>query len=840
LEVDGEDYGAAEVISEAYGGSFIKIAGIGDYDSFPFKTNWSLFESGSAYTLAINDVNNNLKSGTHSLKISKAIIGKADDIKKIASKYIDYNSYIEDKSISDSEKPFGEYYYYSEEEDFLETTATTPAIDAHYYFYPWAGSTEKYPTPLEEADRVNIYIDNVLMFTCIIPVRFSGVSFDNGVTLAPNSASNISSICISYNESHWKYEASTEYKVTLKIQHRLAGIKTLDAKYIPSSLLSNYVTVADISANEYVIASALIELNNNKADKDTIYTKSEIDSIIENLDTGVDPNDLSIYELKSDLANDLSIYELKSDLTNDLSIYELKSDLENDLSIYVLNSSLIEIEEVISGAISSLNTNKVDVSVLNDYVQKTALENSEKVIAAALVQLNESVTNIDASIINIKQNGTINSNDLSIYELKEDLINDLSIYQLKSTLINDISMYELKSDLKNDLSIYVLNSSLIDVEEVVAESITQLNDALDELSGNVYTKDEIDNLIITSNDLSIYELKSDLENDLSIYELKSDLTNDLSIYELKSDLANDLSIYVLNSSLIEIEEVISGAISGLNTNKVDISTLNDYVQKTALENSEKVIATALIQINDSIANIDTSIINIKQNGTINSNDLSIYELKSDLANDLSIYELKEDLINDLSIYELKSDLANDLSIYELKSDLANDLSIYALKTYIGTLPNKTENIYYTQEEITNASVGDDAYGKTTADIKTPATQYKDLIEVIEDNEEVTAAAIVDMNNKVTDISTTLSEIYTKTEIDASINDHYYTKSVTDNTFATKESLKLVATSGSYNDLIDKPNIDLNRETADGLYQPKGNYLTEHQSLTDYAKKADIS
>jgi len=97
-----------------------------------------------------------------------------------------------------------------------------------------------------------------------------------------------------------------------------------------------------------------------------------------------------------------------------------------------------------------------------------------------------------------------------------------------------------------------------------------------------------------------------------------------------------------------------------------------------------------------------------------------------------------------------------------------------------------------------------------------------------------------MNNKVTDISTTLSEIYTKTEIDASINDHYYTKSVTDNTFATKESLKLVATSGSYNDLIDKPNIDLNRETADGLYQPKGNYLTEHQSLTDYAKKADIS
>ena len=734
LEVDGEDYGTAEVISEPNGSSFMKVAGVGDYDSFPFKTNWSLFESGSAYTLAINDVNNNLKSGTHSLKISKAIIGKADDIKKIASKYIDYNSYIEDKSISDSEKPFGEYYYYSEEENFLETTATTPALDApyngFYYFYPWTGSTEQYPTPLEEADKVNIYIDDVLMFTCIIPERFSAPAFDNGVTLASNSASNISAICINYNKSNWKYEASTEYKVTLKIQHRLTGIKTLDAKYIPNSLLSNYVTVADISANEYVIASALVELNTNKADKDTTYTKTEIDSIIENLDTGVDPNDLSIYELKSDLANDLSIYELRGDLSNDLSIYELKSDLANDLSIYVLNSSLIEIEEVISGAISSLNTNKVDVSTLNDYVQKTALENSEKVIAAALVQLNESVTNIDASIIDIKQNsagGTINPNDLSIYELKADLVNDLSIYTSKAyvdqkfdDLINnapatldtlkeiadklsdeDTSLGQLNAilavkadasttytksevdtlynNINSSLNNYVLNSSLIDVEEVIAESITQLNDTLDELSGNIYTKDEIDNLIVTSNDLSIYELKSDLINDLSIYELKSDLANDLSIYELKSDLSNDLSIYVL---------------------------------KTDLEDTEKVIATTLIQINDSITTIDASIIDIKQNGAGNSG------------------------IN------------------------SSVLDNYVLKTYIGTLPNKTENIYYTQEEITNASVGDDAYGKTTADIKTPATQYTDLMEAIEEDEEVTAAAIVDMNNKVTDISTRLDNIVT--------------------------------------------------------------------------------
>ena len=670
IEIDGENLGSAKIKDETTSGYTIRLARVGEFipNAGPYSDGWTLFLYSGAYTLAIYDTNNIYKSGVHSVKISKATFGKANAIKKLDIKYVDYNNYINNPTILDSEKPFGEYYYYGEEIAFLETSAPTPGTgaDEPNKFYPWADSDEYYPSPLQDADKINIYIDDILTFTCIIPENFIGETFNNGVHLVTNST-EISGIYINKDSSDWKYEASTTYKVTLKIQHRFTGVKTLDPKYIPSSILSNYVTVADVSANEYVIASALIELNNNKADKDTTYTKAEIDSIIENLDNGVD-------------SNDLSIYELKSDLTNDLSIYELKSDLANDLSIYVLNSSLIEIEEVISGAISSLNTNKVDVSTLNDYVQKTTLANSEKVIATALVQLNESVTNIDASITSIKQNGTggtINPNDLSIYELKEDLINDLSIYQLKSTLINDISMYELKSDLKNDLSIYVLNSSLIDVEEVIAESISQLNDTLDELSGNVYTKDEIDNLVTTSNDLSIYELKSDLANDLSIYELKSDLSNDLSIYELKSDLANDLSIYVL---------------------------------KTDLEDNEKVIATTLIQINDAITTIDASIVDIKQNGSGNSG---------------------------------------------INSSVLDD---YVLKTYIGTLPNKTENIYYTQEEITNASVGDDAYGKTTADIKTPATQYIDLMEAIQEDEEVTAAAIVDMNSKVTDISTRLDNI----------------------------------------------------------------------------------
>lgn len=57
--------------------------------------------------------------------------------------------------------------------------------------------------------------------------------------------------------------------------------------------------------------------------------------------------------------------------------------------------------------------------------------------------------------------------------------------------------------------------------------------------------------------------------------------------------------------------------------------------------------------------------------------------------------------------------------------------------------------------------------------------------------------------------------------------------------ATKEELF----SGSYNDLDDKPTIPsvdglISEATADGKYQPKGTYLTEHQSLDYCVKKTD--
>lgn len=50
-------------------------------------------------------------------------------------------------------------------------------------------------------------------------------------------------------------------------------------------------------------------------------------------------------------------------------------------------------------------------------------------------------------------------------------------------------------------------------------------------------------------------------------------------------------------------------------------------------------------------------------------------------------------------------------------------------------------------------------------------------------------------------------------------------------------------SGDYNDLSNKPTIptvDLTKSQADNLYQPKGNYLTEHQDISGKANSSDLA
>jgi len=303
-------------------------------------------------------------------------------------------------------------------------------------------------------------------------------------------------------------------------------------------------------------------LHDNKVDVSTVYTKAEIDNLLQNVGGSVDPNDLSIYELKEDLSNDLSIYVLHSELdetllslneswtniitnintsildisqnvitSTDLSIYELKSDLSNDLSVYVLNSSLIEVEEVIASAISYLNTNKTDVSTT---YSKSEVDNLVQAVSAtpgkSAYQSYVDTTLDDPVKSEAEWVASISGGNISL------------------------DTYVTYATLNSSLNNYVLNSSLQEVS-------TALSNKADK--STTYTKTEIDNL---------------LQNVGGSVD-----PNDLSIYELKSDLVNDLSIYALSNSVYtksEIDNIIAN--SSTSEGSINSSVLDDYVLKTYL------------------------------------------------------------------------------------------------------------------------------------------------------------------------------------------------------------------------------------------------------------------
>jgi hypothetical protein len=252
--------------------------------------------------------------------------------------------------------------------------------------------------------------------------------------------------------------------------------------------------------------------------------------------------------------------------------------------------------------------------------------------------------------------------------LKSELSNDLSIYELKSDLASDLSIYELKSDLSNDLSVYVLNSSLIEIEEVIASAISYLNTNKTDVS-TTYSKSEVDTLVqavSTTPGKSAYQSYVDTTSDNPVKseaEWVASISGgniSLDTYVTYATLNSSLNNYVLNSSLQEVSTALS--------DKADKSTT--YTK----------------------AEIDNLIQNV---GTVNSNDLSIYELKTDLVNDLSIYALSNSVYTKSEIDNIIANSSTGGGSSSGSSINSSVLDDYVLKTYLGILPNKTEPIYYT-------------------------------------------------------------------------------------------------------------------------------------------------
>ena len=185
--------------------------------------------------------------------------------------------------------------------------------------------------------------------------------------------------------------------------------------------LSNYYTKSEVDTkiDEIVIGDASVDLSN-------YYTKSQVDNLIPDTTGFITSADLTGYATKQDLStfvspSDLSTYATKTDISTFVTVTDLSTaisgiDASVDLSGYYTKSEVDPIvEDLVIG----------DVSInLSDYATKQEVEDNEEVISAAISDLYQKVEDISANA----GSGSGSVPDLSLYATKQDISTMISGY----------------------------------------------------------------------------------------------------------------------------------------------------------------------------------------------------------------------------------------------------------------------------------------------------------------------------------------------------------------------------------------------------------------------------
>lgn len=218
-------------------------------------------------------------------------------------------------------------------------------------------------------------------------------------------------------------------------------------------------------------------------------------------------------------------------------------------------------------------------------------------------------------------------------------------------------------------------------------------------------------------------------------------------------------------------------------------------------------------------------------------------------------EIAEALENDESIEaRLVAEIAKklDTDTYEADKDT------FATKDEIPTVPTKVSELdndanFITEDALSDYAKSADVYTKDEADAKF-LTEHQDISnlatkEEVSEVEGKIPTKVSELENDANYLTehqsleeyAKIEDVYTKEQADAKfLTEH---QSLED--YATKEELELkansddlaaVATSGSYNDLEDKPEIPVIPENVSAFTNDAG-YLTEHQDLSAYVNGA---
>lgn len=330
LLIDGVSKGTAEVITNANQGNRLEF-GIGDYDSYGFRSDWIVTKGNYGWTLSASGYSS---GSSHQVIVRKGEQGEIITLhkhKKLDANYVDYNNYVSDPSIA--EKPFGDYFYYSEQTELLNTTSSVPmgyySGGSRYWNNPNAkvgyegfwklGTISNYG----EGDELEFIVDDESIGIGIV---LSDLACEVGNNKHWSSVPHVTdkvwlesdgNIYMYYgfksisedknNLEIYGYSTSDKtvtHNVVVKIRRRLLGTKKLDSKYVDTPNLTDY------------------------------YNKSEVNTLLENAAVG--DVDLTSYAKTADIA---STYATKAEVpqiwTGTQEEYDLITN-KSETTIYII------------------------------------------------------------------------------------------------------------------------------------------------------------------------------------------------------------------------------------------------------------------------------------------------------------------------------------------------------------------------------------------------------------------------------------------------------------------------------------------------------------------------
>ena len=521
-----------------------------------------------------------------------------------------------------------------------------------------------------------------------------------------------------------------------------------------------------------------------------------------------------------DLINtpDLSVYVTTSSLNQVLQGYTTEQELEDALNNYTTNTLNTTLQNYVTN--DSLTTTLEDYSTTEEITNTLANYTTNESLNQTLNNYVTSEELAEGTItINLDYDKLQNKPDLTVYAKSADLAT-VATTGSYTDLINtpDLSVYATTESVNNTLANYVTN--------------TDLTDSL----ASYYTKTDIDNTLFD------YAEKTFVTESLERYPTNNDLTTILKDYVTSEELAGgtvtinldyndlqnkpDLSVYALNNNLPTDMKVLYADNGGL-----------DFYFKTTNGDVKTSVNLALA------SNCDTNSVGILTGGQYETfrgtSELYLHDLESNITNDAIGFNYLVGNEDEVKSWNIPAATATSIGLMSAADKAALDNLNELITSETGDLV--TDSIQTGSLTVAgdttiagNLTVNGDTYTVNSENVN-----VKDNMITLNSGEvgagvtKGSAGVTIDRGTEpdyqiMFDETDDLFKIGQEGDLEVVATREYVTEQL--------DGLATVAKTGSYNDLVDTPDLS-NYVTSDDL---AGGTVTINLDYNDLQNKPDLS